>query len=278
MPGRKLTLSAGVATYPVDAQDGEQLLRCSDQAMYLAKNMGRNQVIGYGMEAGITSLAKNPERVHMLVQNANKATIEALAAAIDARDTYTHGHSHRVADYARIIAAELDEPIDMENLHLGALLHDVGKIGVSDTLLRKPGKLTETEYETIKGHAQIGYEMLQGVDFLRNVAPVILHHHENFGGGGYPTGLSGKEIPVESRIIMVCDAFDAMTSTRTYRKAGPLEGALAELTKHAGRQFDPDIVEALKNAVRKGKLKLLSQPPATAAQLDELAAAEVAGG
>jgi diguanylate cyclase (GGDEF)-like protein/putative nucleotidyltransferase with HDIG domain len=277
MPGRTVTASAGVATYPEDAPEGEQLMRCSDQAMYLAKNLGRNQVIGYGTEAGITSLAKNPERVHLLVQNANKATIEALAAAIDARDTYTHGHSHRVADYARIIASEIeDEAIDMESLHLGALLHDVGKIGVSDVLLRKPGKLTPEEFETIKGHAQIGFEMLQGVDFLRTVAPIILHHHENFGGGGYPRGLAGKAIPVESRIIMVSDAFDAMTSTRTYREGGPVERALAELEKHAGRQFDPDVVEALKRAIRKGKLRLLPQPPMTAAQLEAIAAGQAA--
>jgi len=276
MPGRKLTASAGIATHPDDAVEAEQLVRCSDQAMYLAKNLGRNQVIGYGMEAGITSLTRHPERVHMLVQNANKATIEALAAAIDARDTYTHGHSHRVADYAHIIATELEEveEIDEEALHLGALLHDVGKIGISDTLLQKPNRLTPDEYETIKSHAQIGYEMVQGVDFLRNVAPIILHHHENFGGNGYPTGISGKKIPVESRIIMVCDAFDAMTSTRTYRKAGPVEGALAELRKHSGRQFDPDVVEALGRAIRKGKLRLLSEPPKTAAQMEMEKAAE----
>jgi HD-GYP domain-containing protein (c-di-GMP phosphodiesterase class II) len=114
--------------------------------------------------------------------------------------------------------------------------------------------------------------MVQGVEFLRNIGPIILHHHENFGGGGYPNGLSGKVIPVESRIIMVCDAFDAMTSTRTYRKAGSVERALEELTEHEGRQFDPDVVEALKRAVRKGKLKLLSQPPPTEAQLESITA------
>jgi diguanylate cyclase (GGDEF)-like protein/putative nucleotidyltransferase with HDIG domain len=274
MPGRKVTVSAGIATHPNDSLAGEELVRCSDQAMYLAKNLGRNQVIGYGMESSINVLARNPEKVHLLVQNANKATIEALAAAIDARDTYTHGHSHRVADYARIIATELEEveEIDMENLHLGALLHDVGKIGISDQLLRKPSKLTPQEFEVVKSHVQIGYEMVQGVEFLRNIGPIILHHHENFGGGGYPNGMQGKAIPVESRIIMVSDAFDAMTSTRTYRKAGPVEHALEELTKHEGRQFDPDVVESLKRAVRKGKLKLLSQPPATAAQMEMRAA------
>ena len=274
IPGRKVTVSCGVATYPDDCTNHEELMRCSDQAMYLAKNLGRNQVVGYGMESGVSTLAKNPEKVHLLVQNANKATIEALAAAIDARDTYTHGHSHRVADYARIIASELeDEEIDLESLHLGALLHDVGKIGISDALLRKPGKLTPEEYEVIKSHATIGYEMVQGVEFLKDVGPIILHHHENFGGGGYPNGMTGKAIPVASRIIMVCDAFDAMTSTRTYRTAGSVERALEELTKHQGRQFDPDIVDALKAAVRKGKLKLLNEPPPTAAQLEAIATA-----
>ena len=278
IPGRKVTVSCGVATYPNDCTGDEELMRCSDQAMYLAKNLGRNQVVGYGEESGVSSLAKNPEKVHMLVQNANKATIEALAAAIDARDTYTHGHSHRVADYARICASELIdegiEEVDLESLHLGALLHDVGKIGISDTLLRKPGKLTPEEYEVIKTHATIGYEMVQGVEFLKEVGPIILHHHENFGGGGYPQGMSGKAIPVASRIIMVCDAFDAMTSTRTYRTAGSVERALEELSKHEGRQFDPDVVDALKTAVRKGKLKLLNEPPPTAAQLEAMATAK----
>ncbi|MGI8609294.1 MAG: diguanylate cyclase [Candidatus Dormibacteria bacterium] len=273
IPGRKVTVSLGVATYPNDCTSEEELMRYADQAMYLAKNLGRNQAVGYGEESGVSSLAKNPEKVHLLVQNANKATIEALAAAIDARDTYTHGHSHRVADYARIIASEIeDEPIDLENLHLGALLHDVGKIGISDALLRKPEKLTPDEYEIIKTHATIGYEMVRGVEFLEEVGPIILHHHENFGGGGYPEGISGKGIPVASRIIMVCDAFDAMTSTRTYRDAGSVERALDELSKHQGRQFDPDVVEALKTAVRKGKLKLVSEPPPTAAQLQATAA------
>ncbi|HEV1997396.1 MAG TPA: diguanylate cyclase [Candidatus Dormibacteraeota bacterium] len=277
IPGRKVTVSLGVATYPNDSASEEDLMRCADQAMYLAKNLGRNQAVGYGEESGVSSLAKNPEKVHMLVQNANKATIEALAAAIDARDTYTHGHSHRVADYARIIASELeDEPVDAESLHLGALLHDVGKIGISDTLLRKPGNLTPEEFEIIKTHATIGYEMVRGVAFLEEVAPIIRHHHENFGGGGYPEGISGKAIPLASRIIMVCDAFDAMTSTRTYRDAGSVEGALEELTRHERRQFDPDIVDALKSAVRKGKLKLVSEPPPTAAQLVAMGAAKTA--
>jgi HD-GYP domain-containing protein (c-di-GMP phosphodiesterase class II) len=141
-------------------------------------------------------------------------------------------------------------------------------------LLGLRSKLTPAEYETIKSHVTIGYEMVQGVEFLKAVGPIILHHHENFGGGGYPQGMAGKEIPVESRIIMVCDAFDAMTSTRTYRQAGSVERALEELSKHAGRQFDPDVVEGLKSAVRKGKLKLLSQPPPTAAQLEAMSVGE----
>ena len=274
IPGRKVTVSCGVATYPDDCTNQDELMRCADQAMYLAKNLGRNQVVGYGMESGVSSLAKNPEKVHLLVQNANKATIEALAAAIDARDTYTHGHSHRVADYSRIIASELeDEPVDLESLHLGALLHDVGKIGIADALLRKPGKLTSEEYEVIKSHSTIGFDMVQGVEYLKDVGLIILHHHENFGGGGYPDGLSGKDVPVASRIIMVSDAFDAMTSTRTYRTAGSVERALEELTKHQGRQFDPNVVDALKSAVRKGKMKLLTQPPPTAAQLQATAGA-----
>jgi diguanylate cyclase (GGDEF)-like protein/putative nucleotidyltransferase with HDIG domain len=259
----RLSLSAGVASFPEDAEDEETLLRHADQAMYLAKSLGRNQVIAFGSPVPLSSLSENPEKINLLVRNANRATVEALAAAIDARDAYTSGHSRRVADYSMLIGRELSMPAaDLETLHLGALLHDLGKIGVSDRVLRKSGKLNQAEMERVQTHAQIGYEMVQGVDFLRKIAPIILSHHENLDGTGYPQGLKGDEIPLVARIVKVADAFDAMTSARTYRVAGTAEWALGELRRNAGKQFDLECVEALQAAHNKRRVAAIIPRPA----------------
>ncbi|HEV3232610.1 MAG TPA: diguanylate cyclase [Candidatus Dormibacteraeota bacterium] len=261
----RLTVSAGVASYPDDGEDRELLLRRADQAMYLAKSLGRNQVIGFGSAVPLTSFSTDPGRINLMVRNANRATVEALAAAIDARDSYTHGHSRRVADYAALIGRELDlRPKDLEVLTLGALLHDLGKIGVPDSLLRKPGRLTEAERREVQDHTVIGHQMVQGVEFLRTVAPIILHHHENVDGSGYPHGLAGEEIPLLARIVKVADAFDAMTSSRIYREAAGAEWALGELSRSAGRQFDPEVVAALAAAQAKRRLTGIIPVPAAA--------------
>jgi HD-GYP domain-containing protein (c-di-GMP phosphodiesterase class II) len=171
-------------------------------------------------------------------------TSMALAEAIEARDNYTAGHSRRVTDYSVMIGREMglsSEELDL--LKIGSILHDVGKIGISDCVLRKPAALDSHEYEQIKSHPDIGARILSHVPQLSRVVPGVRHHHERFDGKGYPDGLVGDEIPLLARIIAVADTFDAMTSTRVYRQQLPIPIALAELRRCSGTQFDARIVE-----------------------------------
>jgi putative nucleotidyltransferase with HDIG domain len=172
-------------------------------------------------------------------------TIRGLAAALDARDPYTAGHSERVSALAVSIGRQMTLPDrDVDVLRLGALLHDIGKIGVNDHILRKPGPLTVEEFEAIKQHTRLGSRILRSVPFLAPHIPIVELHHERPDGQGYPHGLAGDEVPLLARIVKVADAFDAMTSARAYRPARPASDALAELWRHAGSQFDAEVVEA----------------------------------
>ncbi len=173
-----------------------------------------------------------------------QTTLEALATALDTRDTETMGHSLRVAAYTVRIAREMGvaEP-ELTEIYRGALLHDVGKIGVPDAILRKPGKLTPEEWVEMRKHPEIGYRILQGIHFLEGSRLIVLSHQERYDGKGYPRGLKGKEIPLGARIFSVVDTLDAMTSDRCYRKALSYETARDEIRKYSGIQFDPDVVE-----------------------------------
>lgn len=181
-------------------------------------------------------------------------TLRSLSAALDARDSETAGHSARVADLTMAIAEEMGIDRDTDewrNITWGALLHDVGKIAVPDHILRKPGSLTDEEWRTMRQHPHAGHEILQKVGFLRTASEVVLAHHERFDGSGYPRGLAGEEIPLGARIFSIADAFDAMTSNRTYRSAMPAEEALAELLRNSGTQFDPTAVRAFLSVYQK---------------------------
>lgn len=185
----------------------------------------------------------------------------ALAAAIDARDPYTHGHTERVTNYCIAIAKELYGIPEMANyknfretLQISALLHDIGKIGVPDHVLNKYGKLTPEEYEEIKKHSIIGATILHPIKELGDVAREVRHHQESYDGSGYPDGLKGNNIPLIARIISVADAFDAMTTNRPYRKKKSAEEALFELKRCSGAQFDPVIVSAFLLAYEKGNI------------------------
>lgn len=170
--------------------------------------------------------------------------IGALTAAIDAKDPYTHGHSRRVTYYSMMIADAIGAtPEFIETLKLASLLHDVGKIGIPESILRKIDKLTDDEYRTIIGHSLIGAKILGNIDALMHVIPAIKYHHERYGGGGYPDGLKGDDIPLAARILSVADTFDAMTTDRPYRKRLSDEEALRELGRNRGRQFDPELVK-----------------------------------
>ncbi|MGW0559400.1 HD-GYP domain-containing protein [Streptomyces sp. NPDC003016] len=181
---------------------------------------------------------------------AHQATIRALVQAVDIKDTYTRGHSERVGRASVMIARELGMEEDrVEVLRFAGILHDVGKLGVPTRLLRKDGPLTPEERRVIELHPEYGHEMVRGIGFLGEARAAILHHHERLDGSGYPYGLAGGRIPEFARIVAVADAFDAMTSTRSYRRARPVGTALRELDRCAGTQFDPLMVAALNRAV-----------------------------
>jgi len=183
------------------------------------------------------------------------STVQALAAAIDAKDPYTRGHSDRVTKYAVATARRMKLPEDqVEILQYVALLHDMGKIGIKDSILNKPGKLLEDEFAEIKKHPVIGAGIASEIKFLSKGAETVRHHHEWYNGSGYPDGLRGEDIPLGARILAVVDAYDAMTTDRPYRKALAQEEAVAELKRGSGTQFDPQIAEEFIAVLQSGNL------------------------
>lgn len=172
-------------------------------------------------------------------------TVGSLIMAIEEKDKYTRGHSHRVAFYASMVAQTINlGNEEKKRLEYAALLHDVGKIGISEHILNKPGKLNNVEYEMIKTHPSKGVKILEPLKFLEDILPIIEAHHERYDGKGYPHGLMHEQIPMLARIICACDAYDAMTSDRSYRKPLAKEIALEEIKNGAGGQFDPTVVQA----------------------------------
>ncbi len=206
------------------------------------QDMNRN------LEGKVRDRTKQLAEKHTELRNAYVQTIGALANAVDAKDTYTRGHSERVGVYASKVAREMGFTKEfIERVYIAGLLHDVGKIGVRDAVITKPDRLTPEEFEEIKAHPEIGAKILEPVDFLADITPCVRHHHEWFDGSdrGYPWRLRGEMIPLPSRIILVADTVEAMTSDRPYRKAMPLEVVYTELNKYSGSQFDPVCTAAL---------------------------------
>ena len=179
-------------------------------------------------------------------------TMQALIASIDAKDPYTRGHSARVADFAHMIAAAAGLPAaERERARLCGLVHDIGKIGVPESVLRKPGRLTAEEFALVAAHPVTGHDILRGIPQITDILPGVLHHHERFAGGGYPHGISGERIPLLGRLIAVADALDAMTTSRTYRGARPVADALAEIERCSGTHFDPAFARAVASIDRR---------------------------
>lgn len=187
------------------------------------------------------------------LQQANVDFVRSLASALDARDRYTAGHSRRVSDYSEATAKALQlNESDTEDIRMAALLHDIGKIGIADSVLQKPGKLTAEEFDLIKEHPSIGRRILQEVHGFERYVPIVELHHENWDGSGYPRGLQGEETPLGARIVHVVDAFDAMTTDRPYRAGMTQQEAVAILRKYAGTQFDVQAVAAFTSLVEAG--------------------------
>ena len=197
-------------------------------------------------------LARRSFELYTKMRKMYLETIRALAAAIDAKDPYTKGHSERVAQLSVALAQDLHlSDRDIENIEYTALLHDIGKIGIDDRILGKSSKLSNEEFKKIKEHPIVGANIIEPVDFLKNSYEAIYHHHERYNGGGYPDGLKAKDIPLCARIIAVADAYDAMGSDRPYRKKLSKEKILKEFTEQSGKQFDPQIVNALMSILKR---------------------------
>ncbi|MBN1494055.1 MAG: HD domain-containing protein [Candidatus Omnitrophica bacterium] len=207
-----------------------------------------NKIKALEESLGVIRLLRQKDREKYL------QTIIALANTVDAKDSYTCGHHEEVEKWGLMCVEFMNVKFNnnkREILSTALRLHDVGKLGVPDEILHKKGKLTEEEWVKMKDHVRIGAKILEHHDDFKTVAKIILHHHENFDGSGYPYGLKGEEIPLESRIISVVDAFHAMISDRPYRKGLPYDEAIAELKKWSGRQFDPSVVEAFLKVLQK---------------------------
>jgi putative nucleotidyltransferase with HDIG domain len=195
------------------------------------------------------------------------SSIRALAAAIDAKDPYTRGHSERVARYASAIAREMGLPTDeARKVRLSALLHDVGKIGVDDRIIRKPTALTDDEFELMKAHPVKGAAIMETIPQLADIIPGMKYHHEKWEGGGYPDGLKAEQIPLQARIVAVADAFDAMTTTRPYQKAMEVSYVLERLREMSSKRFDGSVVEALARSHAKGELVPTDAAPVRVSQ------------
>jgi len=187
-------------------------------------------------------------------------TVEALARGIDARDKYTRGHSSRVSNYTIAIGRGLGwDKGKLYEAYIGSVLHDIGKIGIPDRILNKPGRLTENEFRLMKDHVNIGVDILKDVPQLKGMLSYIHCHHERLDGFGYPQGLKGDEIPIEGRVVCIADSFDAMTSNRSYRSPLSMEKAVAELERCAGSQFDPHIVKEFVSLLRSGNIEILTE-------------------
>jgi HD-GYP domain-containing protein (c-di-GMP phosphodiesterase class II) len=228
-------------------------LKTHNEIGELAENF--NSMSG-AIERAIEQLRKAAHENHLLFIN----SVRMLAAAIDAKDPYTRGHSERVARYSIGIGKNLGlSEQEMRNLRISALLHDVGKIGIDDRILRKPGALSEDEFEVMKGHPSKGAAIMSGVAQLIDIIPGMKYHHEKWSGGGYPDGLTAEEIPMQARIVAIADTFDAMTTNRPYQKAMEINYVVEKIKAFAGTRFDPRVVDAFANAVKRGDITIDEQ-------------------
>ncbi len=224
-------------------------LKSKNEIGDLAKNFN---IMSGSIEKAVEDLKKAAHENHLLFVN----SVRMLAAAIDAKDPYTRGHSERVARYSIAIGKHMGLPSDqVKNLRVSALLHDVGKIGIDDRILRKPGALSEDEFEIMKTHPEKGAVIMSGVAQLIDIIPGMKYHHEKWSGGGYPDGLVGDQIPMQARIVAIADTFDAMTTNRPYQKAMELSYVVEKILSFAESRFDPTVVEAFVKAYKAGDMQ-----------------------
>lgn len=235
-----ITMSIGIALYSSKTASFDELLKQAERAVFFAKQNGKNSIEVYGTAIEESKeKAKKPGAYEQI-----SSTIYALTAAINAKDSYTFDHSIHVSQYAVLLAKEIGlNNNEVQIVKEAGLLHDIGKIGIPEHILKKQGKLTDEEYEIMKTHVTRSVEMIHFLPNMNYVIPAVLSHHERYDGRGYPRGIAGEAIPFLGRILAVCDCYDAMVSKRSYKEALSKEYAISELQKNRGTQFDPDLVD-----------------------------------
>ena len=244
--GQGLTISLGVATFPVHGSSAEALLRAADQALKAAKGLGRDRTV---ISSAEVSAVPAPVRGGLAEPRVGLAALLDIAEALDVRDTGSPSHSQRVGRFAELTARELGLPPDtVERVRLAGILHDVGRVGIPDALARKRGPLSDRDWSWVQSHPEIGARMVETTEY-DDIRSWILFHHERPDGRGYPAGLFAADLPVEARVLAVSDAYEAMTSERPHRAARSPEEAAEELRRWADRQFDATVVEALLRVV-----------------------------
>lgn len=245
LPNNVLTVSVGIATYPNQAKDSIELIKCADDALYRAKFFDKNRVETYS--SILDELEKNIAKEDLDILN----SIKTLVNMINIKDRYTYGHVERVVMYSRRLGNALKlSKDDLRTLVCGAYMHDVGKIDIDESILIKKMPLTNDEWLQLKQHPVKGEETIQYVHCLQSARPLVRHHHERYDGCGYPDGLKGEEIPYLARILTVVDSFDAMTSNRVYNTKKSYDEAIIELERCKGAQFDPDITDCFISLIR----------------------------
>ncbi len=245
----RLTLSVGVGEFPSHCSDRASLLRAADGALYQAKMRGRNIVATFDGESGCDP-KPDPHKLYVLLHATDINTVEAIAAAIDAKHGYPSGHSVAIARLAGDLGDRLGlTQEERTSLYVAALLRDVGQIAIPDSVLEKSERLSSEEKELVEKHPVLGHAIVQKSPYMSAMLPAILHHHERFDGDGYPDGLAGDGIPLAARIVAVVDAYQSMAVDRPYRSKLDLQAARSELQRLAGTQFDPEVVTALLDAL-----------------------------
>lgn len=263
------SIKIGVSGYIIKPINFDQMNEELYKTVYKLKKFQENELYNNNLENLIDQRTKEKQNLQSQIINNYQQTLSAFIDMVEKRDTYTGGHSQRVAEYSVMIAKELGcAESEQEKLYKAGILHDIGKISTPDSILLKPGKLNTLEYKLIQEHVSSGYHSLKKISMYKKLAEIIYCHHERYDGKGYPRALKDDEIPFLSKIMIVADAFDAMTTNRIYKKSKSIEDALLEIEKCSGTQFNPEVAQAAISVLRNVKIeKNIAQTPKT--QIEE---------